>query len=271
MRYLFLLCLLVCNLPTIAKKPGFPAKRKTTCFVSWGYNREKFTRSSIHFSGPDYNFRLRKVFAEDRPSVFSLRSYFSTKDLSIPQYNFSAGIILRDQWIFSIGQDHMKYVVKPFSNAILDGYIHNNTEFAGDYDHVHIQVIPRFLEYEHTDGLNYLHASAGKLHQWLSLGNGKLIASTLLGIHAGVLVPRSDVTLMRYNRNNTFHVAGYGLGLNAAVRITLLHYFFFRLEAKSGYIDLPNVLTRGIQYTDRASQAFGFLETIGAFGFQCRF
>lgn len=47
-------------------------------------------------------------------------------------------------------------------------------------------------------------------------------------------------------------ISGYGVSGYVAGRIDLVKSFFFELEAKGGYIDLPDIFTNG-RSKDRAS------------------
>lgn len=265
MRPLLFLLFLVAPFGSSAKKK----KRKDiSLFSSWGYNRAFFSKSAIHFMGEEYDFTLKNTIAKDRQSPLSVKNYLNITNLTIPQYNFCLGILLPNNLSFTIGQDHMKYVVSAYSTAVLNGYTHIHDEFEGDYNNQEIVITPDFLQYEHTDGLNYVHASLTKEKQVLISKNRKASLAVNIGIHGGVVIPRSDITLMHFARNNKFHLAGYGLGLNAGIKSVFLRYCFFKLDNKMGYINMPDILTRGIGYTDRAKQAFTFIEFYYSFGVQ---
>ncbi len=265
----FFMCMLSLN--SVARQKQKKGKKPYSVFSSWGYNRAFFTRSAIHFTGEEYDFTLKHTLAKDRQSPLSAKNYLDLTNMTIPQYNFCIGMTLPHQLSVTIGQDHMKYVVQNYSIATLDGYTHTHDEFEGDYHNQQIVVTPEFLRFEHTDGLNYVHATLNKEKLLLE---GKKHQSSLIaiaGIHAGVLIPRSDVTLMHYNRNDKFHLAGYGLGINGGLRGSFLKYCFLRLDYKAGFIRMPDILVRGIEYPDRASQQFGFLEFFYSFGLQYAF
>lgn len=267
------LCSFIILVPlfTFARKKDKTSSKKYTVFSSWGYNRGFYTKSAIHFKGDEYNFTLKHTIAKDRQSAFSAKNYLNVTNMTIPQYNFSIGVVLPGDISVTIGQDHMKYVVEQYSIATLDGYTHRHDEFEGDYNNKEIVITPNFLQFEHTDGLNYVHFTINKEKKLLEGKKRESNLKALIGLHAGVLIPRSDVTLMHYPRNDKFHLAGYGLGVNTGIRATFLKYCFVRLDNKIGYINMPDILTRGIEYKDRASQKFGFIEFFYSFGVQYAF
>ncbi len=264
-RFLILLIVITPFVISAKKKKG----KDISLFSSWGYNRAFFSKSAIHFIGEEYDFTLKSTSAKDRQSPLSAKNYLNLSNLTIPQYNFCLGILLPNDISISIGQDHMKYVVSAYSTAILNGYTHIHDEFEGDYNNQEIVITPDFLQYEHTDGLNYVHVSLNKEKQLLQSNNKNASLSVNIGIHGGLVIPRSDITLMHFERNNRFHVAGYGMGINAGIKSVFLRYCFLKLENKMGYINMPDILTRGIEYSDRAKQAFKFIEFYYSFGVQC--
>lgn len=268
MKLFFFFLLLFLTTSGHGQTPHKHTRKPLRLFVTWGYNRDYFTKSTIHFKGDNYHFELKKVVANDRQSPFSFNTYFNIAKFSVPQYNFCAGLRLSDHLAISIGIDHMKYVVKAYAMSRIHGSIHNDTKFNGDYNNTPIQITPDFLQFEHTNGLNYFHLRMDqRICLWPNLIK-HLEVNADAGINAGALIPRSDVTLMQYNRNDEFHLAGYGLGLNVALEALLYHHVKVRLENKSGFINLPDILTRGADAHDRASQHFGFTECYFTLGYE---
>lgn len=268
MKRLFFFCLLLMPFFLSAKKKE---KNGITVFSSWGYNRAFFTKSAIHFIGDEYNFTLKHTIAKDRQSPYTARNFLNVSNLTIPQYNFSVGLVLPNNISVTIGQDHMKYVVQQYSIATLDGDIRIHDEYEGDYANKEIVITPDFVQFEHTDGLNYVHFTINKQKKMLQSKNKQISLDAIIGFNGGVLIPRSDVTLMHFSRNDKFHLAGYGVGVNSGIKAVFLKYCFLRLDTKIGYINMPDILTRGIEYKDRAKQHFGFMEFFYSFGLQYRF
>ncbi len=268
MKQSLLTFILLLPLLSGAQQTKINKKKKVTLFAAWGYNRAFFTNSAIHFKGDEYDFTVKHTVAKDRPSPFSFDTYFNPATLSIPQYDFSIGLTLPNQISISIGQDHMKYVVQHNTNVTVDGYIHNHTEFSGDFSDQDRMLTEDFLQFEHTNGLNYVHLQVSKEKQWFQGRFKYLSLTTDAGVHAGALIPKSDVKLMHYERHDKFHLAGYGIGVKMGIKAELFRNFYIRFDNKTGFISMPDILTRGINHSDRASQHFGFTEFFYAFGFQ---
>jgi hypothetical protein len=237
--------------------------RKGNFFIYWGWNRAAYTTSDIHFSGNDYDFTLENVVAKDRQSPFSAKLYFSPNTLSIPQYNLRIGYFFHDKYNISIGADHMKYVMEQFQTVKINGTIANGTSFDGTYNDSDIEMSEDFLKFEHTDGLNYENIEVRRFDVLFGRKNFSFAANEGLGI--GVLVPRTNTTLMNNERYDEFHLAGYGLSAVLSLNATFFKYFFVQMEWKGGFIHMPDIRTT-MYKSDRASQHFLFSQYNVVFG-----
>lgn len=230
-------------------------------FLYWGYNRAQFTTSDIHFRGPGYDFTLYEVTAKDRPEPFSLGSYFLPQNLWIPQYNYRVGWFANEHWSFSLGLDHMKYVMEADKLVRVMGSI-SRERWAGaglDAASPQVALTDDFLTYEHTDGLNLLSIDADHYVRLWHGGNGKHAIYLTQGLLAGPVIPRTDVRLFGEGINNKFHLAGYGVGGQLGLFALFADRVFVRASGRAGFINLPDVLTTG-NAGERASQHFWFLQ-----------
>ena len=244
--------------------------RKHRFFFYWGYNNATFSKTNLHFKGDGYDFKLKGVKAKDRQSDFSLR-YLRPEKLTIPQYDYRIGYYLNNNWSISLGFDHMKYVMSSFQDVIIDGEIDAsyNAKYAGDYDNADFKLDPDFLTLEHTNGLNYINVHLDKAFRLLGDSSQLFQLSGLLGVGAGVLVPKSDVRLMHNERNDQWHWAGYGVSTQSSLRLTFKQILFLEYNLKGGFIHMPDVLTTANK-SDRASHAFFFLERFMVLGVNFR-
>ncbi len=230
-------------------------------FAYWGYNRAWYSRSDLHLYGQDYDFTLRRIQADDRPSPLDLKTYCSPTTLWIPQYNYRVGWFVRDRWSLSVGMDHMKYVMRAGQTVRMDGYVRGSRsmEYTTNEGTRDIAVTPDFLRFEHTDGLNLLSIDLDHYDLLWSSASGGFRLRAYVGIHAGPVIPRSDVRLFGEGLNNRFNVAGAGAGAQSGLHFSFLRHFFVRSTLRAGWIDLPRILTTG-KDEDHASQQFWFAQ-----------
>lgn len=237
------------------------SKNKGTFFIYWGWNREAYTNSDIHFLGTNYDFTLIDVQAKDRQSPFAFDTYF--KSITIPQYNLRIGYYLTEKFSLSFGVDHMKYVMKDYQNSTINGKIATGSAYDGNYTNSPFFIQPKFLLFEHTDGLNYLNLEIrrhDKLYQYK-----KITLNVTEGFGAGILLPRSNTTLLNYPRYDQFHLAGFGIGALVGLNVEFWNHFFLQAEGKTGYINMPDIRTT-MHVEDKASQQFGWIQGNLVFG-----
>lgn len=238
--------------------------RKGEMYIYWGWNRSAYTRSDIRFHGNNYDFTLDNVIAKDRQSPFNAKLYFSPNTLTIPQYNFRIGFYLNDKYDLSIGADHMKYVMKNYQDVVINGKIaKTQTSYDGIYENDTINLSPDFLLFEHTDGLNYENIELRRSD--ILFARERFRIESRLGGGIGILLPRTNTTLLNNVRYDEFHLAGYGLGVVAGIHFSFFKHFFIQFEGKAGFIHMPDIRTTMFK-SDRASQAFFFGQYNGVFG-----
>ncbi|GAA5220607.1 hypothetical protein [Membranihabitans marinus] len=240
---------------SIAQK--YDSENKTgDLYLYWGWNRGWFTTSDIHFRGQDYDFTLSNVEAFDRQSSFEVDKYLNPQNATIPQYNFRAGYFINPKINLTFGIDHMKYVVRQNQLVNINGHIEGTeTLYNRDYANEMIQITDDFLKFEHTDGLNYVNFGVRRQDKLLSVGPVGLDA--LIGVEGGFLLPRTNSTLLSMERNDAFHLAGYGASGVVGLQISIFRNFFIQSEVKGGYINLPDIRTT-MSSIDKADQQFLF-------------
>ncbi len=238
--------------------------RKGNMYVYWGWNRGWYANSDIHFKGAFYDFTLNNVVAKDRQSPFSAKLYLNPSHATIPQYNFRVGYFINDKYNISLGIDHMKYVVTQNQNVNIEGNISNtNPSYDGQYNGESILLNEGLLKFEHTDGLNFINVDLRRFHELWS--TNKITFNVLGGLGAGILVPRTDATLLGKPRHDEFHLSGFGFSGVAGINVSFWKYFFIQSEYKIGFISLPDILTT-YEAADRADQKILFSQFNVLFG-----
>ena len=269
----------------------YTAHNKGKFFISWGGNRESYTKSDVTFTGKDYRFTVADMRAHDKPKGWHV-DYINPTKMTIPQTNLRLGYFFSDHYSVAIGVDHMKYVMTQNQTANVTGYInlpadqsgsiynglYNNTPVdmsqggavEGGYNNNTVQPNgPAFLMYEHTDGLNYINTEISRhddISKLFKIRNtDKLQINLTEGLGAGFLYPKTNSTLLGMPRHDDFHVSGYGASLKAGLNITFFKYFYVQGELKGGYINMNDIRTT-MSTDDRASQDFFFFQRILAVG-----
>ena len=252
--------------PEIQEK--YTAHNKGKFFVSWGGNRESFSSSDVTFTGKNYNFTLYNITAHDKPKGWQI-DYVNPGRMTIPQTNFRLGYFITDHYSVTIGLDHMKYVMDQYGAATYKGYYPD----AGTYDETlpgnQVLLTEKFLTYEHTDGLNYIHPEVSRfddVSKLFKIGNtDKIQINVTEGIGGGILYPKTNTKLLGKDRHDDFHVSGYGVSAKAGINITFLKHFYVQGELKGGYINMGAIRTTK-STDDSASQEFYFFQRIIEFG-----
>ncbi|MBO9585232.1 MAG: hypothetical protein J7574_13805 [Flavobacterium sp.] len=292
MKTKILFFLLTCvSLSTFAQEEStvdkYAAHNKGKFFVSWGGNRESYSKSDVNFRGKDYNFTVENMAAHDKPKGYHI-DYVNPANMTIPQTNLRLGYFFSDHYSVTIGLDHMKYVMTQNQIANVNGYInlpandpgsfyngvYNNTPVdmslygaqEGGYDMGTVQGNPpAFLMYEHTDGLNYINTEVSRfddISKLFRLPNiDKVQINLTEGLGAGLLYPKTNATLLGKERHDDFHFSGYGLSAKAGLNITFFKHFYIQGELKGGYINMQDIRT-SVSNEDKASQDFFFFQRI---------
>lgn len=246
----------------------YTAHNKGKFFVSWGGNRERYSNSTIHFKGNDYDFTLENVEASDKPKGWHI-DYINPIRMTIPQTNFRMGYFINDHYSIAVGVDHMKYVMNQDQAVSYSGNYPNAGTYGELLPNNQVLLTDAFLTFEHTDGLNYVNTEFSR-HDAISglfgiRDTDKINISLTEGVGAGVLFPKTNTKLLGRDRHDDYHVSGYGASVKAGLNITLLKHFYIQGELKGGYINMLDIRTT-VSADDTASQHFLFLQRIISFG-----
>ena len=251
----------------------YTSNNKGKFFISWGGNRETYSKSDIRFKGDGYDFTIKDASAQDKPKGWHV-DYINPTRMTIPQTNLKVGYFISNKYNIAFGVDHMKYVMKRDKYKNVTGYIDlpadedgsiYNQEFTGDP----YLVSKDFLKFEHTNGLNYVYLEFNRFDDISSLlkinNTDKFQINITEGFGAGVLYPKTNTTLLQKERYDEFHIAGYGVSLNVGLNLTFFKYFFIETDLRGGFINMQDIRTTS-NTSESASQHFFFLQRVISVG-----
>lgn len=252
----------------------YTAHNKGKFFVSWGGNRESYSKSDVTFSGKDYNFTVKDMSAHDKPKGWHV-DYVNPARMTIPQTNLRLGYFINDHYSIAIGVDHMKYVMTQNQTANVTGDVNlpltdPGSVHNGVYNNTPVDFSDMtFLTYEHTDGLNYVHTEVSRfddISSWFGLPNiDKVQINLTEGLGFGLLYPKTNTMLLGKERHDDFHISGFGTSAKVGLNLTFFKHFYIQGELKGGYINMQDIRTTQSS-DDKASQDFLFFQRIIAFG-----
>lgn len=227
-------------------------------YFTWGYHRDAYTRSDIHFKDSqtdDYDFKLYQAKAKDQPDMYD---FFRTP-LTVPQYSFNIGYIMKDRngWGFEVSWDHLKYVVRDNQVMHIKGMIRE------EYFDKDTLVTPGFVHFEHTNGNNYAMASVVKQSTLISSYNGNHQLNTLFKAGAGILFPKTDSYIMGKHNDGPFQLSGYVVGVSVNLRYVVYQYFFLETGLKGAFADYTHAKLYEKGY---AQHSFFSLQAMGSVG-----
>jgi hypothetical protein len=265
--FLFLLLLLLYG-PAHAGPDSTKTSRKI--YFGWGYNRDWYTLSTIHFqslgdqelNGQTYNydFRLYDAKAHDRPDFDQIHDVIN---FTIPQFNARAGFYygknLDRGW--EMNYDHAKYVVTDYQT------VHYKGQVNGHYEDKDTLLDPQFIHFEHSDGANFWMFNYMRRWKLYESHDTRFNIGFVVKPGIGFVYPRTDVTIFGHRLNNHWKVAGVIAGVETGFRAELFRHFYMEYTGKAAWADYVNCLVQGKGF-GKATHNFGVIESILTFGYQ---
>jgi hypothetical protein len=251
---------------------NFKTQNKGKFYFYWGWNKAQYSYSDIQFKGDDYNFTLYDVAAKDRQTPWDAGVYLNPGSMTIPQTVVRIGYYFHDNWNLSVGVDHMKYVMVGTQAVTINGYIDLQdplTQFNGVYNNAPLMIDEDFLQFEHTDGLNYVNLEISRvdnLGDYFEWDSKKIQLNVLEAFGGGILYPKTNTTLLTKERYDAYHVSGFGISFKGGINLTFFNNFFVQGEIKTGYINMSDIRTT-TSSADSASQEFFFFQRNISFGY----
>jgi hypothetical protein len=245
------------TLPNNAVKVG---KMHGALYINWGYNRDWYTKSTIHFRNTttdNYDFTFIDAKAHDRPDM---QDFYKITSLTIPQYDLNIGYFFNDRRDLGIeiAWNHLKYIVT--DNQV----IHVQGQVRGHQIDKDTLVTPDFVHLQHTNGNNYLMLNLIKRQKLWEYKKMRLSAIGKVG--GGPLISYTISSILGNNDEGYFHYHGVVAGVSAGLKLDLLTYFFLQTDLQGAWVDYTNTKL-GADHQGLATHHFYSLQYSLAFGF----
>jgi hypothetical protein len=226
-------------------------------YISWGYNKEWYTHSSLHVSQPSLgnDYTMEHVKAHDHPGW---NEGLFTEALSIPQYNYRLGFLLDEErgWGFEVNFDHTKYIISDqdvhikgrMNNQPVDQTIAFN-EANGFY-------------YYLNNGANFLLFNVTKRWHLWKTHDEKIKVDAYGKFGVGPVIPHTQNELFGKANHSGFQFGGWNTGTEWVVRTTFFRAFYLEYSNKLDYARYSGINI----YEGKGHQAFGTYEMILSLG-----
>ncbi len=273
---------------------------KGTIFADYGYNRDNYSNSTVHFTGDGYDFTLHNVTAQDKPAFGGSLSNWAGNVLKthpdIPQANYRVGFFITDRTSISFSGDHMKYHMRP-QQANVTGHVSQsaNQQFAGDHNGMegvgHSGNIVSDLQ--HCDGLNLAAIELAHYVPIVQTQNGNAALEAFGTVAAGVMITDTRANVFSETSSGEydggapppnqggwtnqvggaehahthagFVLDGFGASAGAGVQATFFKHMYIRAGVKTGFSSLHGFHTID---AGRGSQNIGWVQRDIAIGMQ---
>jgi len=257
-------------LPDLKEKNSYDGHR---FYIAWGYTRAWYSKSTINFKNEsnrynpvtgrvdNYDFTIHDATAKDRPQFNRI-----IKDLlnpTIPQEVIRIGYHINNKWAIELNYDHAKYVVNDYQKVRITGHF-NGVPVDKDT----ILDPARLLHFEHTDGANFWMINA--VRKFNLYQDRNLRVTWMVKPGAGVVIPRTDVTLFGQELNNNYKVAGWIAGVETGLRVSVRDRVYAEFVGKGVYADYVNAFVLG-KGNGSASHHFVAGQLTASLGYQFDF
>ncbi len=233
-----------------------PAKKRGELYFTWGYNRDWYSNSTIHFvnNNPDpsksYDFTIYDATAHDKPDM---EDFWYIDRLTIPQYDLTIGYQFNDKHNLGveIAWDHLKYVVTDWQNIRLSGQIHGTR-----IDRV-APLNPDTLHLQHTNGNNYLLFNLTKKQDIFNHKHFQVSAVGKVGV--GPLISYTISTILKDQDLGYFHYHGWVAATSLGVRVSFLKHFFIQSDFQGAFANYTDT-KMGSKHDGEATHSFYSLQ-----------
>lgn len=200
-------------------------------YFALGSHVAGYTRSDIHLKSTNqsFDFVLEKVKGSDDKFLkstggamqydYQVGYYFKKKNFGI-EYNF----------------DHVKYFANHDQTVRTVGTV-NGQQLNED-----LPITTYVQNFEHSNGGNYILLNFVKWKALAISKNQKRILNLMYKAGGGIVLPKTNSTIMNKQRDDTYNVAGYVLALEGGLRYNFLKNVFVESSLKGAFANYTRIL-----------------------------
>lgn len=229
-------------------------------YISWGYNKEWYTPSTVHVSQPSLgnDYKMVRVRAHDHPGWDDA---LLTKAMTIPQYNYRIGYFFnkKQDLAIEINFDHTKYIITDEQDVNIKGKLEGQE----------VNTTKRWSEkdgsfYYLNNGANFLLFNLVKKFRLIQPQKPQGVKLDLLAkAGVGPVIPHVENSFFGNKNIPDFQIGGWNTGIETAFRLTAFKHVFLEFAQKVDYARYSHLHI----YQGKARQSFGTYELILNLGF----
>jgi len=201
-------------------------------YFALGSHVAGYTKSDIHLKSaaqPSFNFVLEKVKGRD--------DQFLKSTGGAMQYDYQFGYYSRKKnFGIEYNFDHVKYFAKHDQTVKTVGTI-NGQKVDAD-----LPITTYVQNFEHSNGGNYILLNFVKWKDLAASKDGKRVLNLMGKAGGGVVLPKTNSTILGKFKDDTYNIAGYVLALEGGLRYNLLKFFFVESSLKGAFANYTHIL-----------------------------
>ena len=206
--------------------------KKGVAYFAFGSHRAWYTKSDITLisqKNPAFNFTLNNARARDDQGL--------RWDDNAPQYSYEFGYYFKKKnFGIEFQFHHLKYIMRD------DQVIHMTGQIDGTKYDLDTLVTRDFIAFQHCDGANYAMLNYVKWKNLLMSKNQKNSLDLVLKAGAGLVIPKTESTIMGKYYHDKYAISGYVVGLEGGLRFNFLTNGFLETSFKGAYANYSHFL-----------------------------
>lgn len=223
--FLFLVFIVMTTQAQTKKKVG-------VFYFALGSHVAGYTNSDIHLKStaqPSFDFVLENVKATDDKFLKSTGGAM--------QYDYQFGYYsLKKNFGIEYNFDHVKYFAKHDQTVKTVGTVN------GQKVNEELPITSYVQNFEHSNGGNYILLNFVKWKDIIASKDQKRVLNLMYKAGGGVVLPKTNSTIMNKHKDDTYNVAGYVIALEGGLRYNFLKNVFIESSLKGAFANYTHIL-----------------------------